>query len=352
LRNFVLILPVFLTLLFISCEDVILGTDPENTPENNFNILWGEFDRYYTSFVIKGINWDSLYSVYRAQITPQISEQELWHNFENLLHELNDIHVYIFGPNGKVFFSSNRPYKPEFSLPLVKYKYLNNHYKSAGEQRFTYGRMSGDSIGYIHIVDFFGESETWVKDIDRIVQELSDVRAMIIDIRDNRGGYDENFQYIGSSFTTYTMNYCQQITRNGPNHNDFTPPVFRSLMRRENTPSFTKQIVVLTNRFTGSAAEVCALFFKLLPYSKQIGDSTSGGIGAIRGFQLPNGWLYYFPVMLNLTVEGNNIENIGVPPDICVKNTEQEIRMHFDRQLEYTLQYLSKNKKTGNKPNH
>jgi len=344
LKKYYIITLLFLSLLYISCEEFILGPDPENTPENNFDILWREFDLYYPSFIIKGIDWDSLYTVYRTQITSQTTDNDLWFIMRSLLRNLDDLHVEMYDANGRYFLSSHTYYdENKFSLPLIKYKYLKNKFNTAGGGNYTYGRLGRDSIGYLYIGTFFGDI-SWTYDIDNIVSELSDVKVMIVDLRDNSGGYTSNLKNVASAFVTSSVTYSQTIARNGPNHNDFTPPFFNKVIPRLNSPHFTKRIIVLTNGETASASESFSLFFKQLPYSEQIGVSTAGGLGRIRGFQLPNGWLYHMSTSLDLTVEGNSLENIGVSPDIYVENTEAEIESGFDRQLEFTLQYLSKGK--------
>lgn len=345
MKKNLIILSLLLSILCISCEDIILGSDPENTPENNFDILWKEYDLYYPSFILKNINWDSLYSVYRSRVTSQTTEDELWQIISDMIYHFDDIHVYIYNRDHSDIFSSSHSFYDrlgEFSLPLVQSKYLNGRYTIAGGGNFIYGRFTGDSIGYLYIKSFFGDN-VWPKDIDRIITELHDVKALIVDIRDNRGGNSDNFTYIVSAFLDRPITYLREIARNGPNHDDLTPPVYISVSPRQNSPHFNKRTIVLTNKRSASASELFAQVFKYLPYSEQIGDSTRGGLGTShRIFQLPNGWSYHMPTSLSFTVDGQSLEGIGVAPDIYIRNTREEIWDGYDRILEFTLQYLSK----------
>ncbi|RPI18127.1 MAG: hypothetical protein EHM58_06825 [Ignavibacteriae bacterium] len=339
IKKYLLILVCFLPL--ISCEDLILGPDPENTPTNNFNILWKEFDRYYPSFIVRNIKWDSLYTCYSSRINNDCTDKELWQIIKSLLYNFNDGHVTIYNTNSIYYNSSHRNSNEyEFNLDVVQSIYLDRNFHSAGKGNFTYGRFPGDSIGYLHIAAFSGLSD-WAKDIDNIISGLSDVNTLIIDIRNNRGGHVPNFSYIAASFTDKDITFRKEIARNGPKHSDFTSPVTQTISPRKSSPNFTKQIILLTNRVTASASEMFALFFKQLPYSIQIGDSTSGSIGLIRGFQLPNGWLYEMPDGLTLTMDDKSLEGIGVVPDIYVRNTEEEIFRGYDRVLETALEYIS-----------
>jgi hypothetical protein len=68
----------------------------ENTPRNNFNLFWKEFDYYYPSFITKKINWDSLYNVYYYRINENTTDHDLWLIFKEILPNFNDPHVYMY----------------------------------------------------------------------------------------------------------------------------------------------------------------------------------------------------------------------------------------------------------------
>jgi C-terminal processing protease CtpA/Prc len=253
--------------------------------------------------------------------------------------------VYIYNRDHTRYFNSSKPANydfHEFSLDLVKARYLRGNYKTAGEGIFTYGIFPGDSVGYIYI-STFDENIIRSHDIDVIVKDLYNARSIIIDVRDNPGGFFDNLEYIASAFINSPVTYLMEKSRNGPGHNDFTSPLYYNIRPRPYARQYTKQIVLLTNRSTASAAEIFAVAFKQLPYSTQIGDSTAGGLGiSNRTFLLPNGWTYHMPETLNLSVGGHSFEGTGVLPDIYVRNSRREIEMGYDRILEYALQYLSK----------
>jgi hypothetical protein len=52
------------SVLFLSCEEMLLGPEPENTPKSNFEIFWKRFDENYALFPVKNVNWDSLHTVF------------------------------------------------------------------------------------------------------------------------------------------------------------------------------------------------------------------------------------------------------------------------------------------------
>ncbi len=340
MKNKLYILCLFAALLFISCEDYLLGPETDNTPQNNFNLLWNEFDLYYPSFITKNINWDSLYNIHYPRINENTNDEDLWHIFRDLLRNLNDPHVYMYTYDNREFIpscSSCYAHDNEFNLPLVKYKYLHGFYNTSRDGNFTYGKFPGDSVGYIYIKSFFGNND-WEKEIDSIIIKLSDVKTIIVDLRDNNGGYVNKVEYIAAAFVNKSVTYSREIARNGPGHGNFTEPVYHTINPRYSVTPFNKKITLLTNKKTCSGAEILSMVITKLDYTIQIGDSTAGGLGITpRRFQLLNGWTYSMPLSVFLTPDGVSLEGIGIVPDIWIRNSKIEIQYGYDMILEYAL---------------
>jgi len=100
---------------------------------------------------------------------------------------------------------------------------------------------------------------------------------------------------------------------------------------------------LLTNKETASASEHFTLIMKKFDYTIQIGGFTAGGLGfSHRSFQLLNGWAYHMPTSLCLTTEGQSLENIGIEPDINIRNYENEIFDGYDHIFEYAIIYIKR----------
>ncbi len=69
---------LILLVVLYGCDSMIFEPDPANTPENNFEIFWKDFDRYYAQFTVRHIDWDSVYALYRPQISPSTSDRQLF----------------------------------------------------------------------------------------------------------------------------------------------------------------------------------------------------------------------------------------------------------------------------------
>src|SRR5262252_5363575 len=115
-------------------------------PEKNFEQLWKTYDRNYALFGPKRIDWDLLYKVYRARVTPQTTDKELFDVMSSLLGNLNDNHIRLTSPD-RAFQSGilGQLKMEDFSMDLVKEKYLKGHFTELMNNVFQYGWL-GDSI--------------------------------------------------------------------------------------------------------------------------------------------------------------------------------------------------------------
>jgi tetratricopeptide (TPR) repeat protein len=129
-------------------------------------------------------------------------------------------------------------------------------------------------------------------------------------------------------------------TRNGPEHDDFTPPKYWYV--EPNGPiQFTQPVILLTHRFSVSAAENFALAMRVLPHVTVVGDATSGVFADVYGDRLPNGWQFRCSYKLFVDHTGFCWEGIGVPADIRQINTKEDIQQERDRVLELAMDLIN-----------
>lgn len=329
-------------LLFASCEKLILGEDEVNNPENNFEILWNDFDKSYSLFEAKNIDWDNLYSIYRPQVTQNTSEEELWAIITNLLEHLDDSHVTLYNSDESKFFKSgyslNEQSIKEFSKELITTKYLDYRTEMVTEDNLSYGKIKNKDIGYIYLG---AEGGTNPAKIDDIIDVLKNHKAIIFDVRQNTGGDDRYAKRIAGVFADSESIIYSVQTRNGINHNDFDDKKYHST-EKAGDEAFLKPVILLTDRRTISAGEIFCLHMKSFNHITQIGDTTAGDFATLgnRSF-LPNGWNFKYPVQLFLRPNGDYLDgNGGNVPDIFIKNSETDIISNEDKVIEKAIQYL------------
>jgi C-terminal processing protease CtpA/Prc len=266
-------------------------------------------------------------------VSSETSSEELLDIFKKMLRVLDDGHVSITTPDADIYYSNliidQRIDDELFDLELIKRKYLQNDFKESGYGGNIYGMMG--SIGYLHIA-WIGDN---MLDLNNILDFLSDSDGLIIDMRHNGGG---NFTYAFSEFGRFTEEerfVFRSKTKNGTGPDDYTDWYDWNIY-----PSgryFDKPLVLLTDRYTISAGERAVMAFKTLPNLVQMGDTTSGAIATKIGKELANGWYYSIVTQKTEFRDGISYEGPGLPPDIYLKNTLEEMEAGQDRTLEAAL---------------
>jgi hypothetical protein len=102
-------------------------------PVLNFEFVWRTLDRNYGQFLIKHVDWDALYRVYRPQVTPATTDKELWDILLGMMGHLNDAHLALADGTRRIGGGRNNGsfINDGFSLDLVKSKYLQGKFTEA-----------------------------------------------------------------------------------------------------------------------------------------------------------------------------------------------------------------------------
>jgi carboxyl-terminal processing protease len=320
-------------------------------PEKNFETLWSAFDSRYAIFLPKRIDWHVLYGVYRPKVTPQTSDDELFEIMSNMLGHLNDNHVRLTTTNQEKIFVAgilNKIYQEQFSdmeaairfmrQRPVSEQYIKGEYKERLNGIFAFGWVA-DDIGYFHLRGFSNVPES-SKIIDEIIREFKDAKAIIIDVRRNGGGDDKVGKAIADRFADRKRLYMITQVREGKEYDDFSQTEYW-YTEPEGPVQFTKPVVLLTSRTSISAAENFALAMRVLPQATIVGDFTSGCFADVYGDSLPNGWKYFVSYKLFVDQDGFCWEGIGVPPDLMMVNSKEDMEKRKDRVLEFVIDLIN-----------
>ncbi len=316
MKHLFYILLVLISLKFISCEKIFLGKEPDNTPENNFKFLWQQVEMKYSFFDIKDVRWDSVYYKYSPLISDNMSQEQLFDCLAEMLYELKDGHVNLYSlfKTSHYDFSLLGPVNINFRI--IKENYLNNNYEITGP--FIHGYISGSDIGYIRYASF--SNNITEQHFQYMLNKYKGTKGLVFDIRQNGGGYIENvFKILSRFLSQKTLIYYTQIKTgyiSGPNDTTFGNPVPVYVVPSQEE-KYTGKVIVLTDRGSYSASSFFTVACHAIPNMYIIGDTTGGGLGLPTSGQLPNGWIYRFPITRTISVSGKNWEN-GVPPDIYI----------------------------------
>ncbi|UOQ52036.1 S41 family peptidase [Hymenobacter cellulosivorans] len=321
------------------CEKMLVGPQVTNTPEENFDLLWREFDQLYGSFEVRGVDWNGLYAQYRPQVTPATSEAELLGIVGHLLDHLNDGHVWIATPGDppRRYDSGKHYAKTDFDLSVVKSRYLKNAQQIGND--VTYGTLANGRLGYVHLLSLGASPKFYEEAMGKALDALKDTEGLIVDARELTGGDDRSSQLVASRFASARKLFMTSRWRNGPGHQDFTPRV-EWYVQPGGAWQYRKPVVLLTNRFTQSAGETFTLAMRQNPNVTQLGDSTYGIFSEATRRELPNGWIVSLSVGDYRAADGQSYEGIGLAPQVLVKNRKQDVLAGRDEALEKAMQRL------------
>lgn len=313
---------------------VVLGPDRDSSLAL-FDEFWGEFDRHYAFFELKHIDWNGVRDVFRPQAASATTSAELAAVLGRMIDTLNDVHVSLTTPTAR-FQSGDSALVAETNYLdlVVQLNYVL--YDTTPSKRIGYGTIQ-PGIGYMRIESFSGSG--WGQETDFVLRELSaylPLRGLIIDVRDNGGGNDSNAREIAARFTDERRPYAYVQYRNGPAHTDFSPRRL-AYIDPARVHFSGGPVVVLTNRKAFSATEHFALMMRAIPGVVLLGDTTGGASGNPLQRELSNGWIYQLSESIAYDLEGKPFEEVGIAPDVVVKQGRPGAADATDDQIDAAL---------------
>ncbi|MBO4966368.1 MAG: S41 family peptidase [Muribaculaceae bacterium] len=275
---------LLLSLFGVACHKV---ESFENDYYGNFDALWTMVDEHYCFFEQKDVDWNEIRSRYRDRINPDMTVNEFFDLLSDMLAELKDGHVNLSSRFNTFYYRewwSNYP--QDFSMRTLEQYYLDFDYRTTNG--IIYKVLNGD-IGYIYYPSFsYHVSDT---SLDYILAWFKNCKGLIIDVRDNGGGNLTNIdKFVARFIREKTLGgYIRHKT--GKGHGDFSEPYpFYYEPASDSFVHWDKQIAVLCNRSTFSAANDFVSVMKSLPQVTVIGACTGGGGGMPFTYEIPIGW--------------------------------------------------------------
>lgn len=298
---------VGLVALLSSCS-LFIDEDPDNSFEENFEVYWQAFDRHYSFFDIKDLDWQAAYDTNIQRVRGFSTNDELFLLLRDLTLSFEDGHVNLYRDDTRVAhdFQTGFPDNdPEGAMNyLTSVENPNN--------TLQYGEITDTNLGYIRIFTF-GAANSHYERIDDAIAALADKDGIVIDVRNNGGGSDTNADRIASRFMDIERTYRWVRYRNGASHTDFSE-WRKSTIKPEGT-TYTKPIVILSNRQCFSTTESFILSMKVRPEVTVIGGITGGGSGNPIFREMPNGWTFRLSSWQMVDADFNYIEGVGIAPD-------------------------------------
>lgn len=330
---------ILLPLLILVCGAGCVREDEyQNDLAGNFDALWQCMDRNYCFFDYKkevyGLDWDSVYAVYRPRINNQMTQQQFFEVCCDMLGELRDGHVNLYssGDVGRNW-SWREDYPANFN-DSVHQLYLGTDYKIASGLKY---RILEDNIAYVYYESF--NSAIGDGNITAMMTELKTCNGMILDVRNNSGGNLTYATKLSGYFTNEKRLAGYIAHKNGPGHSDFSTPE-PEYIEPANGLRWQKPVVVLTNRSCYSSTNTFVRNMKVCPQVTIMGDRTGGGSGMPFTSEMPNSWLVRFSACPMYDADMQQIE-FGIEPDIPVSMNLEDLKKNKDTLIEAARSFLT-----------
>lgn len=191
--------------------------------------------------------------------------------------------------------------------------------------------MFDDHIGYIY-VSIFGENTD--KEFSKALEELKEkgIDELIIDLRDNSGGYLSTVtnmldEFVDKDTVIYQIKEKDKIDK------------YTALTNEK----LNYKVVILVNGESASASEIMASALKEQYGATLVGTKTFGKGTVQQMKELSNGTLIKYTIEEWLTSNGNSIEKEGITPDVEIELNEEyynDMSDESDNQLQKALELL------------
>lgn len=176
-----------------------------------------------------------------------------------------------------------------------------------------------DGVGYIKISTF---SNTTYSQFKTALESLENegINSLIIDVRNNGGGYLSPAVEIAELFVTKGKNIYGLESKGE-----------KEMYKDKTSDKRDYKVVVLTNGTTASASEILTAALKE-SYGATIVGATTYGKGTVQETStLESGGMVKYTTAYWLTPNGNKINGIGIKPDYEVEGDENQLTEAINR---------------------
>jgi carboxyl-terminal processing protease len=188
--------------------------------------------------------------------------------------------------------------------------------------------IEDDKIAHIKLLKFGADTNSeWNKAVSEIVSHQPEIAGLILDLRNNPGGYLQGSVDVAGEFLT--RGSVVVIEDGGKIKNEFKTDRFGNFAN--------KKTIILINGGSASASEILAGALSENKGYKLIGETTFGKGTIQEPLQLEKGSSLHITTAKWLTPKGTWVNDKGIEPDIVVEDKEDTT---LDEQLQEAIKTL------------
>ena len=330
----------------------------DHSPENNFTILWNTFENHYAFFEQREVNWDAIKQQSKQRLKDIKTDEQLYSFFNEIIEPFNDGHIKLDVPEALKDLELNEDHNDKKIsksdvLNDISNTYLNNVY-AYNDGTIRWGTIKNKDIGYIAITDMNNfsnyvtnsnlssdkfwdayekklETKSGIEQLNdeiegvefvmhKILNDLSETKSLIIDLRFNGGGYETVALKILSYFIDKPKHILSVKAKNEDRYTDEQKYVLNP-----DDKTYKGKVVVLTSHNTASAAEIFALGTMAYPDISRFGAPTNGIFSETLWKKLPNGWGFSLSNEVYSDPKGHVFEITGVPANFDIDYPKKRV---------------------------
>lgn len=195
--------------------------------------------------------------------------------------------------------------------------------------------IKSGNVGYVSIARFDENTDSELRTVLEGFKQKG-VTKIILDLRDNPGGYLDQAVKVSSEFVESGIIVSEKKAKINGKSTDYSA-LGDGLFTDPND-----KLVVLVNGGSASASEIVAGALKDHKRATLIGEKTFGK-GSVQEIKnLANGAEIKITVAHWYTPSGINISKVGITPDISVPLSDTDFNANLDPQLQKALEFLNK----------
>lgn len=290
----------------------------------------------YPGFEARGVDFESRRTSVLAMLADQPSSAEAFAAAESLLTDLTDAHLELSAEIGgvdQVLVTTEGPTLDSIRMrggehpergwlgvwrTNIEQNVLAGRSHVSANNRILWGMRDG--IGYLMVITMGGfdpedDLATGPLDdaLDEAMAEFATADAVIIDVSNNRGGYDAMALRIAGRFADQSrVAYLKKGWGSGV---AYQPIEVRPSQRAR----YLGPVWLLTSDITVSAAETFTQAMRVLPNVTQAGTATRGAFSDQTSVPMANGWQFAMPMEIYVDPQGEPLEGRGLPPKELIK---------------------------------
>ena len=400
-------------------SDVLNFGEANSSLEGQFKAIWTAMNCNYPIWDYEednGVDWDNVYETYISKFR-KLDEEYGFHNpvpdsivfalYDSIFNSLHDGHMSLYLANVYTRKKISHVVAPQIhraienvtdnlfeSVYLAYFKPTLDYYVDNADVKFyrkeddyIYGLFK-DDISYLRLPQFdltptFNERssdeskekicqlwELWFNDIQAL-HENGCLKGIIIDLRNNTGGYANDYQYVLGALTAgdevyhgmyHKIGYLREKSGVGRLDFSFLQP-FKMRMYDEEHANITVPIVILANNLSASTSEIICIAAKQMVNGYVIGTKTfgafspsadasyaityAGNVGDPALSEKEEKSQYFASFFVNiptsafLSIDKKVMDGNGIVPDESVQFDWLEHSISYkDNQLDRALEYI------------